>query len=243
MRNQLHDLTKQLRLAGMAQALDRELDLAQEQGLPASQTLFNLLREELRHRAERSILYRIKQAKMPWSWSLASFPFQRQPSVSKAQIMELAGLEFLNSFKNILFIGPTGVGKTGLAMGLLREAITAGKNGRFYRAQDLLDELYASLADKSSPKLFKHLAKLDLLVIDEVGYLTMNREQCNAFFKLMDERYGKKSTIITTNLKPDEWYDLFKAKHMVDALLDRLRHHCITIRIDGPSLREPDQNA
>jgi DNA replication protein DnaC len=243
MRNQLLDLTKQLRLAGMALALDRELDLAQEQGIPASQTLFNLLSEELRHRAERSILYRIKLAKMPWSWSLATFPFQRQSSISKAQIMELAGLEFLNSFKNILLIGPTGVGKTGLAMGLLREALIAGKNGRFYRAQDLLDELYATLADKSSPKLFKYLAKLDLLVIDEVGYLTMNREQSNAFFKLMDERYGKKSTIITTNLELDEWYDLFKAKHMADALLDRLRHHCITIRIDGPSLREPDQNA
>jgi len=107
--------------------------------------------------------------------------------------------------------------------------------------KDLLDELYASLADRSSRKLINRLCRFDLLVIDELGYLTLKPEQINAFFKLMGERYGKKSTILTTNLDYPEWYDLFQRKSLVDALLDRLKHRCITIRIDGLSLRTSDE--
>ena len=114
--------------------------------------------------------------------------------------MDLASLSFLVRAENIVFIGDPGTGKTGLAIGLLREALVSGRRGRFFKAQDLLDELYASLADRSSPKLFRRLAGYDLLLIDELGYLTLNAQQSNAFFKLMDERYGRKSTIITTNL-------------------------------------------
>lgn len=121
----------------------------------------------------------------------------------------------------------------------MREALVSGRRGRFIKAQDLLDELYASLADRSTPKLLRSLARYDLLVIDELGYLTLNPEQANVFFKLMDERYSRKSTIITTNLDYPQWYDLFKRKPLVDALLDRLNHHCTTIRISGPSLRSP----
>ena len=98
---------------------------------------------------------------------------------------------------------------------------------------------YASLADRSSAKLIKRLSRYDLLLIDELGYLTLKPEQVNAFFKLMEERYRRKSTIITTNLDYPDWYDLFKRKALVDALLDRLKHYCITIRINGPSLRVP----
>ena len=98
---------------------------------------------------------------------------------------------------------------------------------------------YASLADRSTPQLLNALCRYDILLLDELGYLTLNTEQMNAFFKLMKERYEVgKSTIITTNLEPDDWYKLLKPKEMVDALLDRLHHRCITIKIEGPSLRE-----
>ncbi len=116
-----------------------------------------------------------------------------------------------------------------------------GYRGRFYNAQDLLDELYASLADRSTAKLIKKLCNYPILVIDELGYLTLKSEQINAFFKLMGERYSRASTIITTNLTYPEWYDLFQRKELVDALLDRLKHRCITINIDGPSLRVPPE--
>jgi DNA replication protein DnaC len=241
MQPKLADLMKTLRLTGMAQVLERELALAEKEGLAAVKVIQRLLLEEFHYRQERSLLYRVKQGRMPWPWTLASFPFDQQPGVSKSQIMGLASLAFLDRAENIIFIGDPGTGKTGLAIGLLRQALVSGSRGRFYKAQDLLDELYASLADRSTPKLFKRLAGYDLLVIDELGYLTLNPEQVNAFFKLMDERYSRKSTIITTNLDYSQWYDLFHRKPLVDALLDRLKHHCATIRISGPSLRVPAQ--
>lgn len=239
MRQKLGDLMKTLKLTGMSQVLERELALAEREGLATAEVIERLLLEEFHHRQERSLLYRVKQGAMPWPWTLASFPFDRQPSVSKSRIMDLASLAFLDRAENIVFIGDPGTGKTGLAIGLLRQALVAARRGRFFKAQDLLDELYASLADRSSPKLFRRLAGYDLLVIDELGYLTLKPEQVNAFFKLMDERYGKKSTIVTTNLDYPQWYDLFNRKPLVDALLDRLQHRCITIRISGPSLRAP----
>ena len=124
---------------------------------------------------------------------------------------------------------------------LLRQACFNGYRCRFYDAQALLDELYASLADRSTPRLLKRLSNYDLILIDELGYLNLQPEQVNAFFKLMELRYARKATILATNLDYPEWYDLFKHKPLVDALLDRLRHHRITLRIDGPSLRVPEE--
>ena len=98
--------------------------------------------------------------------------------------------------------------------------------------------MYASLADRSTRSLLGHLARLDLIVIDELGYLNIRPEQASVFFKLISERYGKKSRIITTNLPFEEWHTLFGPR-LVEPLLSRLRHHCITVHIDGPALREP----
>ena len=141
--------------------------------------------------------------------------------------------------ENIVFIGKPGVGKSGLAAGLLRETLVAGYRGLFYNVQDLVNDLYASLADRTTATLLNRLCRFDIVLLDEMAYLTLNREQMNCFFKLMAERYlARKATIITTNLEYDQWYDLFKPKDMVDAMLDRLQHRCITIQIDGTSLRK-----
>jgi hypothetical protein len=103
----------------------------------------------------------------------------------------------------------------------------------------LFDDLYASLADRSSRKLVDRLARVPLLCIDEMGYLNLRPEQSNIFFKLMEERYRRRASVITTNLDYDDWFNFLGNKPMVTALLSRLRHQCTTIRIDGPSLREP----
>lgn len=242
MRNKTHQMLENLRLRGMAEVLDEELDLAEKKATPTCEVIYRLLTKEYSCRQQRSLDYRLNKAKLPWDWSLKTFPFDKQPGVSKAQIRSLAELTFIERTDNVVFIGEPGTGKSGLAIGLLRKALIAGYRGRFYNAQDLLDELYASLADQATAKLIKRLCNYDLLVIDELGYLTLKREQANAFFKLMEGRYGKKSTIITTNLDYPDWYDLFLRKSLVDALLDRLKHRCITIRIDGPSLRVPNEN-
>ena len=242
MREKILELLTRLRLKGIENVLDRELDRAEKQGSPVSEVIHRMLMEEWAYRQERSLHYRISKAKIPWQWTLDTFPFHRQPSVHKAQIKELAGLSFLDRAQNIVFIGDPGTGKSGLATGILRKALIAGYRGRFYNAQDLLDELYASLADRTTPKLMKQLCRYPILLIDELGYLTLKSEQVNAFFKLMGQRYGNASTIITTNLDYPEWYDLFHKKSLVDALLDRLKHQCVTIRINGPSLRVPLKN-
>ena len=237
---ELHELLETLKFRGMAKVLDEVLAGAEKKGQSVQNTLLQLLTEELIHRKERSLVNRIKNAKIPWAWTLATFPFEKQPSVKKGQIMSLADTAFVERGENIVFIGEPGTGKSGLASGLLREALIAGYRGLFYNVQDLLNDLYASLADRSTSSMLKRLCRFDLLVLDELGYLTLSSEQMNAFFKLMADRYqSNKTTIITTNLSYDQWYDLFKPKDMVDALLDRLRHRCITIHINGESLRRP----
>jgi len=239
--NKILEILDRLRMAGFKDVLNQELDRAQKTGCPHSELIYRLLAAEYAHRQKRSMLYRLRQAKIPFDWTLESFPFNKQPAINKSQIMSLTELNFIENAHNIVLIGAPGTGKTGLAVGLLRKALIAGYRGRFYNAQDLLDELYSSLADRSTKKLINKLARFDLLVIDELGYLTLNSGQVNAFFKLMGERYGRKPTIITTNLKYDQWYDLFNSKNLVDALLDRLQHRCITISIDGNSLRAPSE--
>jgi DNA replication protein DnaC len=241
MQEKIRQLLLELRLKGMQGVVDAEFAAARKKGTAVEKVFYRLLCEELAYRQQRSMNYRLKHAQIPFDWTLQTFPFDRQPGVNKSQIMSLAGLAFIERAENIVFIGDPGTGKSGLAIGLLRTALINGYRGRFYNAQDLLDELYASLADRSTSRLIKQLCNYPVLVIDELGYLTLKAEQVNAFFKLMGERYGKASTIITTNLDYPDWYGLFQRKTLVDALLDRLKHRCITISINGASLRTPSQ--
>jgi DNA replication protein DnaC len=235
---EIETLLESLRFKGMTSVLNEILKNVESGTLSFQQSLHELLSAEFSYRKERSLSYRIEQAKIPWSYTLSTYPFSFQPSVNKHQIMTLSDTAFVARGENIVFIGDTGTGKSGLATGLLREAIINGYRGIFYNVQNLLDDLYASLADRSTAKLLKQICRYDVAVFDELGYLALKPEQMNAFFKLIAGRYlSGKSTIITTNLEFDKWYDLLKPKEMVDAMLDRLRHRCIVIRIKGLSLR------
>jgi DNA replication protein DnaC len=239
MNDELDQLLKNLHLKRIREIVEEELRHAEEEQLAYTDLLLRLLRAQWHHKQETSLAWRIKRADLPEEWTLESFPFKRQKGVSRRQVRTFANLDFIGRAENIVFIGDTGTGKTGLASAILLEALTAGYRGLFIKAQDLFDEMYASLADRSSRRLVNRLARIDLLVIDEMGYLNLRPEQTNIFFKLMEERYGRKATILTTNLDYEQWHDFLGNKAMVLALLDRLRHHCHTIRIDGPSLRDP----
>jgi hypothetical protein len=235
----IRQLTTDLRLHRIAEVFDEELKIADEKKLPYQEFAARLLRAQSNRRREAALAARIKRARIPEQWSLESFPFKRQPGVDERQMRTFAQLDFVGAAENIVFVGPTGVGKTGLASALLLKALHNGHRGLFVRAQDLFDEMYASLADRSSRRLITNLARVDLLVIDEMGYLNLRPEQTNVFFKLMEERYLKRPTIITTNLAYDEWHSFLGNKALVEALLSRLRHKCHTVHITGPSLRAP----
>src|SRR5881398_3734188 len=243
MSEELEQLLKNLKLRRMLEIYEEQLRAAEKQDVTYSEFLTRLRRAQWHHRSESALEYRIRRANLPERWSLETFPFDRQPGVSRKQIRSFAELDFLAKAENLIFIGPTAVGKTGLASGLVLKALENGYRCQFIRAQDLFDEMYASLADRSSRQLVKRLARLDILFIDELGYLNLKPEQTNVFFKLMEERYRRNSTIITTNLMYDEWPNFLGNRPMVEALLSRLRHYCHTVHIDGPPLRELQHSA
>lgn len=239
MDDNLEQLLKSLKLRRIEQVIDRELQRAVKKGSSYEELLTRLFRLEYQDRQDRSMESRIKRAKLPERWTLESFPFKRQPGVQQRAMRQLARLDFVPTSTNIVFIGQTGVGKTGLASSILMKSLENGYRGLFIKAQDLFDELYSSLADRSTRRLLNRMINIDVLLVDELGYLNLRPEQSNMFFKLMEERYRRKPTLITTNLEYEEWYDFLGNKKMVEALLDRLRHYCHTIKIDGPSLRDP----
>lgn len=239
MTDDLDQLLKNLRLKRIHEIYDEQLRSAEKEDVSYSEFLVRLLRPEWHSRQENAVAWRIKNAGLPEQWTLETFPYAKQPGVNRRQIRAFAELEFIPKAENIVFIGPTGVGKTGLASGLLLKALQNGYRGQFVSAQDLFDEMYASLADRSTRKLINRLSRLHVVVIDELGYLNIKPEQANIFFKLMEERYRQHATVITTNMPYEEWSNFLGNRPMVDALLSRLRHFCHTVRIDGPSLREP----
>jgi DNA replication protein DnaC len=236
----IDQLLKNLKLRRLREIIAVELERAEKKKPSYTEFFARVLREEYQHQQERFLEYRIDRANLPERWTLETFPWKEQPGVSKAQVEQLAELDFIPRAANLVFIGDTGVGKTGLASAILLRALQRGYRGLFIKAQDLFDDMYRSLADHSSRALIDKLMRVDLLLIDEMGYLNLRPEQSNIFFKLMEERYGKKATIITTNLAYDDWYGFLGQKEMVGALLDRLRHRCHTIKIDGSSLRAPE---
>jgi len=239
MNDELEQLLKNLKLKRILEIYDEQLKAAEKEEVSYSEFSTRLMRAQWHARQETALEWRIRQANLPERWSLETFPFARQPGVNRRQIRAFAELDFVAKAENIVFIGPTGVGKTGLGCGLVLKALENGFRCRFVRAQDLFDEMYASLADRSSRQLIKRLARVDVLQIDEMGYLNVKPEQSNIFFKLMEERYHRKATILTTNLEYDDWHNFLGNRMMVDALLSRLRHYCHTVRIKGPSLRDP----
>lgn len=240
MHDDIDQLCANLGLRRMREIMDRELARAAQTGCAAEDVVARLLREQWQHQQERSLAYRLEHAKIPERWELDTFPFERQPGVRKAQILQLASLDFVADGTNVVLVGDTGTGKTGLATGLLLQALRSGLRGRFIKAQDLFDEMYASLADRGTKRYVDQLAAYRLLVVDELGYLTLRPEQASLFFRLMDARHvARRSTVITTNLPYDAWAKLLDQPDMTKALLGRVRQRCVTLEISGPSLRAP----
>jgi len=239
MTEDLEQLMKNLKLRRMLSVYDEQLQAAEKSQVSYSEFVAGLLRAQWHDRQESALEWRIQRANLPERWSLETFPWARQPGVNRKQMRAFAELDFVAKHENIVLVGSTGVGKTGLASALLLKALQNGYRCQFIRAQDLFDEMYASLADRSTRQLLNRLTRLDVLLIDELGYLNLKPEQSNVFFKLIEERYHRHSTIITTNLGYEEWPTFLGNQSMVEALLSRVRHYCHTVEIKGPSIRTP----
>ena len=159
MTEELEQLLKNLKLKRMLSVYDEQLRAAEKQDISYSEFVAGLLRAQWHQRQESALEWRIKNANLPERWSLETFPWARQPGVKRKQIHAFAELDFIAKAENLVFVGPTGMGKTGLASGILLKALQNGYRCQFIRAQDLFDEMYASLADRSTRKLLKRLAR------------------------------------------------------------------------------------
>src|ERR1700720_3083695 len=203
MTEELEQLLKNLKLRRILDIYEEQLRAADKSDISYTEFLTRLVRAQWQAKQEGALEWRIRRANLPERWTLETFPFARQPGVNRKQIRGFAELEFIAKAENIVLVGDTGRGKTGIACGLLLKARENGYRCQFIPAQDLFDEMYAWLADRSSRQLLNRLSRLDVLLVDELGYLNLKPEQSNMFFKLMDERYRRHSTILTTNLVYD----------------------------------------
>jgi DNA replication protein DnaC len=235
--NHLQELLKQLGLKYAAEVLPALLNQASEKHHSFSWLLEKLMERELEGRRQRATESRECRAHFPDSWTLATFPWELQPGVDRREIMELAELEFVRLAANIVLIGDVGVGKTGLAIGLGREAVNAGYGVFFTKIYELLDQLTASLMNHSTTRLIRRLARFDVLIIDEFSHVTLTEEQTNLLFRLIDARYHRKSTIFATNLGFDDWGKSLNNPALTRSLASRVTDQCFVIRIDGPSIR------
>lgn len=235
--HQIQANLKLLKLRKIREILDDYLDAAQKQKLSYLDFFEGLVNEEINARNENSIKFKLKNARFPYTKTMEAFDFSFQPSISKQNIMDLADLSFIERKENIIFLGPPGVGKTHLAIALGYLACSAGFKTIFYTAQELLQLLVASLADNSTDEKMKKLNKYQMLIIDEIGYIPMDKRGANLFFQLISSRYEKYPIILTSNKSFNDWGELFADSVIASAILDRLLHHSVVVNIKGESYR------
>jgi len=214
---------KYLRLGGLLAHWDEYLQLARQQDFSHQRWLEHILEQECRIKRENARRLRLLQARIPEPLLLETYPFARQPQLSKKLVLSLFdSFDYMTKVQNILWIGPTGCGKTGLATSFLIHAIEEGFSGRFVLFPELIEDLFRSVADHSEATVMRRYLSYDCLLIDEIGYVEVEPVQVGLFFTLMHKRHKKKTTLITSNLGFSEWRSFLKNDHLTAALIDRL---------------------
>lgn len=212
-----------LRLTELRSTWDEVLARAKRENPSYTGWLKQIIDAECRAKRERARMQRMRRAQIEEPFLIETYPFDRQPGLSKKRVLELFDSHsVLAAKKDVVFIGPTGVGKTGLGTALLIDAINKGHGGRFITFPDLLSELYRSAADHSEKKIMKKFTDYACLVIDEIGYIEINTDKAGFFFSLLKKRHKKSTTIITTQLGFKEWPGFLKNQQLTSALVDRL---------------------
>lgn len=225
-----------LKLPRIREILNEMLKAAETQGKSFLSLLDELLEEEVAQKEQRRIETALKTSGLPFQKSIDEFDFTFQPKLDRQRVMSLFDLTFLEEKGNIIFLGPPGVGKTHLAVSLALKACQAGISIYFTNMDDLIKKLKKDHED-GRPGKGRSYYKSSLVIVDEVGYTPISREECNLFFRFIANRYEKSSTIITSNKAFSDWTELFHDPVIVTAVLDRLLHHSVVINIRGNSYR------
>lgn len=216
-------IIRYLRLWGLLAHWDELLAEAGRGRFSHERLLKHVLQAEYRTRSEKARLLRRKRAHIPEFLEIETFPFSRQPKLDRKRIMSLYDrFDYMTKQQNIVWLGPTGCGKSGLATSFLLQAIDRSYRGYFIGFAELVAQLYASLADHSEAKVLRKYSSYDCLVIDEVGYVEVEPAQAGLFFALMQKRHKTKTTLITSNLGFGDWGTFLKNNHLTSALIDRL---------------------
>ena len=182
----------------------------------------------------------IKAAAFPFIKTIEDYDFDFQPKLNKQEILELTSLKFIEELKNIVFLGSSGVGKTHLATSLGIVAAKKRYSTYFIKCHNLLQQLKRAKVENRLDSRLKYFNRYKILIIDELGYLPIDKEDSNLFFQLIDMRYEKKSTILTTNINFSNWDSVFYDAVVANAILDRVLHHSHVISINGRSYRVKD---
>jgi DNA replication protein DnaC len=228
---------KRLRLPAMAQGYQKLAREAAEGNQPYEEYLLRLLELEAAQRDENMQKRRITQARFPYLRSLDQFDFSAMPSVNKAMVLQLATGDYLARKENVILIGNMGTGKTHTAIALALLACRQGKKVRFYTATGLINDLLEAQEQRALGRRMAQLQKLDLLVLDEVGFVPFTPEGARLLFQMCADRYLRGSLVITTNLEFARWGEVFGDERVTGALLDRLTHHCHILEFNGDSYR------
>lgn len=228
---------KQLRLPTIAKAYPTAAREAADRNHDYLTFLADLCEQELRQREQNQLARRIKAAQFPWPKTLDEFAFSAVPSLNKAKVLDLARGQFVRERAPVIIVGNPGLGKTHLAIGVARACCQQGCRVRFVTAAALVNDLAAAQQEHRLNKLLKQFRALDLVVVDELGYLPFSPERAQLLFQFFGDRYEHGSVLVTTNLEFARWNELFGDERMTAALLDRLTFRGHILVVTGESFR------
>lgn len=239
---QLTNNLEALSLTKIKDILPSYLDDKKNTDKPIVDILSELTQSEIDFRDERAKKINITVSSFPYNKTLGDFDFTYQPTINKSKIQDLATLRFMDEKSNIIFMGSPGTGKTHLATALGIEAASQRISTYFINFAELMSKFKQASKENRVEKIVKHYLKYSLLIIDEIGYLPVDRDSSYGFFQLIAARYENKSTILTTNQPFSKWGEVFGDVVIANAIIDRLVHHCEVIKINGMSYRIKDKN-